>query len=394
MSRVILVKKTAGGLYEFEATHNATIASGMITTRYGLFTGTRTKYMYEGTAKQFDAVIKKKLQEGYKRLSDIGVDDKLYPSNHKEVMALLPEYITDNNSFIKPCKCQPFKPNKFNYEPIAWAQPKINGNRSTISWGTHGEGIFISEGVVIRSHEGIVYNIKHIENIFEIIFESCDRNLVFDGEMYVKDEPVTSISGACRNPKNPIHNRLQYHCFDLAIPDVDQTTRISLKTKALGEMAYHQKHPNEHKAGMISYNVIDVVSVQIQSDAEAIGARDVCIAAGYEGTVIRNGAATYKFGSRPKDLMKLKKAKFGEFEVIDITKYGFENNDNNIGKGINFVLKNDNNDAIFESKPTGLDVDQQMDLYTNRAKVIGTKITLRYYERTDTGLPFHTNVII
>lgn len=393
MSRIVLFKKTAAGLYEFDATHNATINGGMITTRYGLTLGTKTPYTYQGTVKQFDAVIKKKLQEGYKRLSDIGFPEAYAILDYKAINALLPSYNTDQNDHVKICKCQPFKPDKFDYEPTAWAQPKINGNRSTISWGVKGEGIFKTEGSVIKSHEGIIYVIKHISDIFDMIFEKCSKDLVFDGEMYVKDEPVTSISGACRNPKNPIHKRLQYYCFDLAIADIDQTSRLELKSKALGDMAYKQRHPNEHDK-IKNVNVIDTISVRVSCDNEATNARDICIKAGYEGCVIRNGAATYKFGSRPKDLMKLKKAKFGQFEVLDINHFGYENSENNIGKGINFVLINDLDGAIFESKPTGLDVDQQMDLYINRAKVIGTKVTLRYYERTVEGLPFHTNVIV
>ena len=64
---------------------------------------------------------------------------------------------------------------------------------------------------------------------------------------------------------------------------------------------------------------------------------------------------------------------------------------------INGYVETDNNSTCnetFESKPVGLDVDQQMDMYINRKKVIGTKITLRYYERTVRNIPFHTNVII
>ena len=395
MSRIILFKKTAGGLYEFELTYNATIGGGLLVSRYGLHNGSKTKYSTIATPKQVEAILKKKYQEGYKRLSMIGVTENYDNLNYTEVYGLLPEYITDPNNFVKICKCQPFAPGRFNYEPIAWAQPKINGNRNTISWGMTGTGLFQGKGVIIKSHEGINLNIKHVKDVFEIVFDSCSKDLVFDGEMYVRGEPVTSISGACKNPNNPIHKLLNYHCFDLAIPDLDQTARLELKTKALGTAAFQQRSIQDHKRGVLdSYNVINVFNKLIETDEEATEFRDLCIDNGYEGTVIRNGSATYKFGSRPKDLMKLKKAKFGIFEVVDINTFGFENSDNNIGKGINFVLRNDITNETFESKPVGLDVDQQMDMYINRKKVIGTKITLRYYERTVRNIPFHTNVII
>jgi ATP-dependent DNA ligase len=227
------------------------------------------------------------------------------------------------------------------------------------------------------------------------VFEHCDKNIVFDGELYARNEPVTTISGACRNDKNPVNKKLQYHCFDLAIPDVDQHNRLALRDKILSAFAYKQKSPFEHNNGTLDYPVIvNVLSVKIQSDAESTLFRDDCIDAGYEGCVTRNGLAEYKFGSRPKTIMKWKKAKYGSFEVIDIIKFGFDNTDNNnhVGKGVLFVLKNDINPLTFESRPIG-DLDQQMEMIAYKSKIIGTKVTVRYFERTEDGKPFHTNVI-
>ena len=54
--------------------------------------------------------------------------------------------------------------------------------------------------------------------IFIIVFPEY-ANMVFDGEIYIRGEKVTSIGGAARNPRNPIHEKLQFVNFDLSIPD-------------------------------------------------------------------------------------------------------------------------------------------------------------------------------
>lgn len=384
-----LYKRTAIGLYTIEITHSSTIGGGTIISKYGLINGSKVSNITKGDAKKFTALVKKKRQEGYKSFSDLGA------TNIEELNLLLPVYNTDANSYFKSMKCQKFIINKFDYSNGAFGQPKINGNRATITYAMSNDGLFSRMKPIIRSHEGIVLNIKHIENVFDKIFKNCPKDTVFDGEIYCYGEPVTSISGAAKNMNNPIHKNLQYKCFDLAIPDIDQGTRLSMKHSYLkraefpGEVAI-QKHISEHQK--LRYDiVVDVCDVIIENDEEACILRDDCIKAGYEGCVIRNSEATYKFGSRPSTMMKLKKAKHGFFEVIEIHKFG-DTSDNNVGVGCKFILKNDIDNSLFECNCVGT-VEERLNYYNNRKRYIGTKVAVKYFERTVNGLPFHANVI-
>lgn len=394
----LLFKRTAAGIYEVNMTFINTTSGGLGQITHGFIDSKRIRYNAAMTLKQFEALVKKKLNEGYKTPESIGCNS--LDINYAELDALLPRYIRDQNEFVKIMKCQPFKPDKFDYTPIAFGQPKINGNRVTASWGQIGEGLFKKDGAVLKTHEGHICKVEHIRKIFDEVFKECGKNIVFDGEMYVRNEPVTSISGACRNDKNSINKKLQFHCFDLAIPDVDQINRLTLKDNIFQKMyypglIYKQLSSAEHTIGILDkHHIINVMSKQVYNDSDSTEYRDECINAGYEGCVIRNGIATYRFGSRPVIMQKLKKPHYGEFIVVDITTFGFNNiNVTDIGKGIKFVLKNDQTNDTFESRCTGT-VDQQTKLYNNRKKIIGTKINLRYYERTATKLPFHTTVII
>lgn len=84
------------------------------------------------------------------------------------------------------------------------ADPKINGVRCTIKYEAVDNGLFgISHEVVIRSKEGLRYNVKHIEDAFDryVFYREDYKNITFDGELYIKDQKNTTIGGAARNPK-------------------------------------------------------------------------------------------------------------------------------------------------------------------------------------------------
>jgi hypothetical protein len=397
MLKQILLKRTALGIYAFEINHIYTAGNPIIQTRYGLLDGNKTSYNTYGTVKQYEAIINKKRKEGYKSNVDLGLtfsdNGGLNLYNLEDYNKLLPEYNTDLNNFYKPMKCQPFQPNKFIYDALG--QPKINGGRINTRWGKVKDGLFSEPGVVITTHEGVEIRVAHIEAVMKDVFKYCDSNIVFDGEIYKYGELVTSINGAARNPRNPIHPYLQFHCFDLAIPDVHQNDRITIKDEIFRRAYYPSKvhkqiNVQDH---IVPEVVVNVYTKLIHSDEEATEFRTECIDAGYEGCVIRNMVATYRFGSRPMTMMKLKKPKYGTFKVLDMIPFGFENTENDIGKGIKFILKNDLTDATWECNATGT-VSEKTDAMNNKKRYIGDEVIVSYFERTATNLPFHANVIL
>ena len=247
-----LYKRTAIGLYEYEIIFSNTSSGPIIESRYGLYGSRKITNYTKGNLSKYNTLVAKKRREGYRTLKDLGIGDSNIPV--KEIIDYLPEYTTDLGNVHKPMKCQPFVADKFLYindGKEAVGQPKINGNRGTILWGKTDNGLFSIEEPILKSHDGIVLNIEHIKEAFKVIYSKVPKDVVFDGEFYVYGEHVTSISGACRNPKNPIHQKINYHCFDLAIPDVDQLTRLALKHTYLKQFyapgfVFKQIHPSQH----------------------------------------------------------------------------------------------------------------------------------------------------
>jgi len=352
---------------------------------------------FQQANKEMLSQIERKRKKGYKSLEDLGLDSIVLVSTNivDLVDRKLPKYNTDASNAIKPMKCQPFKPNYFTYPCIG--QPKINGVRGVVMWVIKQDGLFKEEGSVIKTKEGLEYRVKQITDWFDnnIFNDISNRALVFDGEVYCAGEPVTSIGGAARNVNNPIHSRLQFICFDLSIEDVPQLERTNtLDTifKPFDEVS--QLVPGYHFK-LTHLPVVYLCYREIYNDIDAREYAKMCIGLGYEGCVVRNMDADYKFGQRPLTMMKIKQYTIEEFTIVDIIPFNddTEDEDSRVGQGCKFVLlNNDGTDAQFTCNPTG-NYEKRMQYLKDKDKYIFATCQVKFYERTVNNLPFHANVI-
>jgi hypothetical protein len=333
--------------------------------------------------KEIASRIAKKRKEGYVSLEDI----KWTPYVNMEIPNYLennlPRYNTDANNNLKPMKCQPFKEKSMQYPAII--QPKLNGLRAVIRWEEwiEGEGMFTTkvEGAKIRTKEGLEYVLPHITNQFEKkdFFED-GIEYVFDGELYKHGMPLNEIKASCpmTNSRGTIStsrndpSEIEFHIFDLAIPDMPQQSRIT----KLSELE------------LVRNKIVIVTHDYIYTDKEAYERRDIAINNGYEGIVIRNIHEEYAFGFRPSYIRKFKTHIDSEFLIVDLIS---KPSDPTLPL---FVLKNDINDYTFECNPTGK-FEYQRELLINKETLVGKYATVRYRERTGTieQLPFHANVV-
>lgn len=368
------------------------------------------------TKTSYKSQIKRKIDRGYKTAEMYGVTSDMYESAnqlHDLLDNVIPKFATDANNVDKPMKCQKWKTGIFDYSNGAFADPKINGVRCTIKYEAVDNGLFgTTYEVVIRSKEGLRYNVKHIEDAF-MTYVYCTpdyRNITFDGELYIKDQKNTTIGGAARNPKNPLHKYLQFVNFDLSIPDVSNRDRFHLRRNILrkafslavnndDDCIFIQDIPEEHDDTK-NAKIVSLCSININGDSDVEAYRDRCIAAGYEGCVVRSKIAEYKFGSRPQTMMKAKQCEETECLCLDIlvdpiTKIvdGHEV----VYNYAKFKCKNDLNAETFEVKPTAIyngNTDNTMTsdyILSHKNEFIGKMLAIKFYERTDKNIPFNAN---
>ena len=398
------------GIKQYRLAYHHGLLDGTISTSYSdVIVAKSQKKTYSQALFQLDSLYSKQKKRGYKSAVELGLadndDNRVFFDKLNHV---LPKYNTDANNCIKPMKCQKFAIGKFTYPALA--QPKINGVRCIVMLEDYTprdmfdlSGIKTPSGlkhVVMKTKEGLVYNINHLEMIFKDLYEKLPeyQNIVFDGEVYIRNEKVTSIGGAARNPKNPLHKYLCFVNFDLSIPDMSNLDRDNLRfliwDKYVGACSSKYMIPiltalnPESHPRFDEFPIIVLNTDRVFNDEAALNYMQRCIDCGFEGAVVRDMKAEYQFGSRPQTMMKLKKFEDAEFKCHDIRYTG--DPDQGVGFSVILLCENDINDLSFESTVVGT-VEERKAILDNPP--IGKMVTIKFYERTKNGLPFHSNVI-
>lgn len=274
--------------------------------------------------------------------------------------------------------CQPFIPNKVIYPCIA--QPKINGTRTSLEWDdAPPTDLFGIPSFKLNSKHGLTFNVPHIVTIANEGI--LNRQFVYDGELYLRGYKNTAVSGASRNKNNPINPRLSLILFDLMM-DIPQKDRLSL----LAQSTPFEKGLAINHESWKEQTIYILESIILYNDNEARDMRDYYISLGFEGIILRNMNAKYEYGIRSHQIHKYKKELYGYFTVLDLISKA---KDTHLPL---FICQNDITDGTFECVPTGTH-SKQMKLFANKKELIGKKVLVKYYERSETGLPFNANVI-
>lgn len=349
--------------------------------------------------------VNQHLNGGYRTDESLGVDKLLTFEDKADVASSiilsLESQLTvdkvDINNIRKPMKAKAFTHGSMTYPALI--QPKLNGYRGVMMEEpiTTGEGMFELQDidVTIKSKEGHEYVLPHITSKAAKYKELFSNDLAYDGEIYCHGKLISELKRCIpfrksnsNNVSHPSDDPLltSYVIFDLPIPDVSQTDRDAM----LGEIAGDYGIPIlslDDLGSIHNYEIYILETQTVYSDDDVVKYRDKCISLGFEGCVVRDMNSEYHFGGRHKTMMKAKKYKLSEFIIEDIVLV----NKDDRRTYINFILRNDTNNLTFESNPEGNESIRQ-DYLNNKESYIGKTATVKYYERTVKGLPFHSNV--
>lgn len=311
-----------------------------------------------------------------------------------ELDKLLPKYRTDLDGNVKPMKASQYyrseknwtdpdgkiwKDRKYYYllNPYApkedkavinkfpcMGQPKINGIRCTIR--------YTNNKPILKSKEGKVYNVAHIEDFLTLNSDIFNLypNLVLDGELYIHGELLQDIRSAVVKP-NLNTPRVKFILFDLAIENETNLSRWNFI-----------KHKIKPILDQYLNCCIEVIrTVKITNDTSAQKLTDLFISQGYEGSIFRQEAAMYGFGSRKQSMTKLKRCISDEFKITDIVPQEKDNTKGNY----RCITKEG---LYFDVTPDGVDFFKR-ELLLNKHDYIGKNLTCDFYEWTKDNKPFH-----
>lgn len=296
---------------------------------------------------QYDSLINKLLDKGYKRSEQEAQDSRG----------------TDASGVPKPMLAlDPKKLDASFYLKSMWlVSRKIDGGRCLIG-KVDGE-------VVAISRQGKDYSVSARFIIQELtdagVFDKMDDDEFLDGELYVHGRSLQSISGLMRK-QEPMkeHEELTYQVYDMVAEG-----QFGARMLRVGFLLQ-----DIHEKGRIAL----LMHTPASTYDEIKMLHDKFVMEGYEGAIARNAEAEYLSGGRDKRMVKIKAFQDGEYKII-----GFEEGKRGL---VDLTYTMDAGDkGTFSAKPMGV---EGCELKTTPEKFIGKMATIRFFNFTERGVPF------
>jgi len=268
------------------------------------------------------------------------------PSRSKGVVADVPspmlahEYQKRGKGFVFPC----------------YTQPKLDGTRAV---GMPGKGLF----------SRLRKTFPHMEHILHEL-ATLPADLILDGELYTNELTFQEIVGLVKKETLKQGDaekqlKIKYHVYDI----IDTTKTYDERLRDLG--ALWLSHRFEH--------IYLVPTERCASETQMKLQHNRFVADGYEGIMLRSSTGLYKH-SRSADLLKYKEFFDAEYEVV-----GFKEGEGQEKGCVLWMCKTEKGQT-FHCRPRGTR-EERAELFQKGAEYVGKKLTVRYQELTDEGLP-------
>jgi len=263
-----------------------------------------------------------------------------------------------------------------------YVQPKLDGWRAIVN--------IKNKKIIMTSNGGKQYPwFSSLRNLFTEWFKNIDKDDLLDGldgELYcekLKDEndvdldpllrfsTICSICGISRSKPHKYEDQIQFHCFDLA----DNSGKLTQVERFEHLNNLFTKLPKNAVNRIIKVETLvisDITQVsELHSHFEKIG---------YEGIILRTFDLQYKVGKRSQELRKFKNFQDDEYEIVGCK----------VDKGVEneqfvWVLQTKEGER-FNAKPKG-NKEQKLKWYKNKDKYIGKKMTVKFQELSENGVP-------
>lgn len=236
--------------------------------------------------------------------------------------------------------------------PAFW-QPKLDGIRCI----AHREG----DDVILLSRKGkVIDTLDHIE---QFLLELLEPGEVFDGELYTHGKPFQSIISWVKR-KQAATIQVAYHIYDMVNGEPFSKRHDTLRSRLSGLT---------HPIFPVTTGTVDTHKdiTRILKEQESLG---------YEGIMLRVGDCAYQCGRRSSELLKVKQFVDEEFLIV-----GAEENKGRQKGQCTFICKTADGKE-FKAKPMGTD-EIRRNYWVNKDKYVGKHLTVRYFERTEGGVP-------
>jgi ATP-dependent DNA ligase len=264
---------------------------------------------------------------------------------------------------LLPMLAHPFTKRKHNITYPAIVQRKFDGVRCLAVLNS-------DKTVTLMSRKGKEFpHLEHIKN--DVLAQNKNQSLVLDGELYSDTLTFQELVGLVKRVTLKPGNDKQMLEISLRVYDCVNTRKTdNFQDRYLDIMGI------THGAKYLSL----VENITVDNEAQIHEAQRKFVEEGYEGAMVRNLLGTYAIGKRSADLQKVKTFLDGEYLIVGFTQ--------GTGGETGCIIWECHTPAgqPFRVRPRGTQEDRKV-LFQNGSDYIGKKLTVRYQELTDDGVP-------
>ncbi len=258
---------------------------------------------------------------------------------------------------LLPMLAHSWKDRKHNAEYPGYQQPKLNGVRALFRQELPDDQAFTSRsGKAFDQLDGLAVSIRE---------KLKDFPYILDGEIFNPIMSFQEIVAAVKR-KRLSTNQLEYWVYDIADTNLTFKERAE-KLKELEELVGED------------CRIVVVDTFVVNSEEEFLD-NHAAICDDVEGSIFRNAGGMYRFDYRSPDLLKHKDFIDAEFEIIGAKSGSGSDEGTAVFRCLN------ENDQEFDVKPEG-PREYRKELLTKIDRIIGKKLTVRFQNYSDTGIP-------
>lgn len=278
-----------------------------------------------------------------------------------------------NNVVVLPMLAHKYKERKKHVKFPCFVQPKLDGVRCVARLKNGDVTLFSRKGKPFPPMPSLMKDLGQISK------KLGDREIFLDGELFSIAIPFEELSGHCRrslashDKKGTTHlldliSLNVFDCYHPQAPDATFEKRWELARKVVGGAV--------SEGGCVQM----VANTEARDDADVHSCHDQYVNGGHEGIIVRNKDGKYKLNARSNDLLKMKDFIDEEFEIV-----GYEEGAGR-DEGTVIWLCVTADERMFRCRPRGTH-ELRADWYQNGQSYVGKKLTVRYQELTEQGIP-------
>ena len=361
---ILYTKSKTGKIQQWQIeVKQTTNATAIITTQWGYKDGklaTTEKELTEGKNKgksnettpyqqavseAQSAWEKKTTREGYaEKLDDAALPGVAEGRKVAEETQLLPmlaqNYRKQSRKVVFPC----------------YVQAKLDGVRSL-----YRNGVFTS-----RTAKPFGF----LDHITSELQPATDAGLILDGEIYSTTLSFQEFVGLVKKKHLTAKDKENLKQVKLWVYDVVNEHPFEQRLALLVDFFSRHSFTNVH--------LLPTEEAKTKEDVKKF--HDKYVAAGYEGVIIRNKKGLYRLATRSENLQKYKEFEDAEFAIV-----GFTEGEGNEKGAVIWICETEDHKQ-FRVRPTG-SIDDRKELFKKAQSYVGKKLTVKYQEMTDDGVP-------